>query len=126
MRMPSVAQQFWNPQVYHKRAAKASAATLIHTRPSKLTAKAALVVLDWVVGAFVGAGAFVGEEESVLDVLKVILATELELEVVAGVTTGADVDVPFAETDPKFGAATAVEGSTRVPTPHGMGSFEPG
>jgi len=113
---------------HHTKPATTSAAALIHTRPSKLTMDAAFVVLFE--GVPVTEGVDESVEEAVLEELEVLeagpfvgLAGETDVS-----STEADDDAPLADAapPPKLGAATAVEGSTRAPVPHGMGSFESG
>jgi hypothetical protein len=115
---------------HHRRAAKTRAAALIHTRPSKLTTEAPLVALvDLVVGVVEAAESVSVIEEGrdeELDELGIVAATRVELALVAGETAGADADALVESDVAKLGAATAVEGSTRAPTPQGMASPDSG
>jgi len=111
------------------KAATTRAAALIHTRPSKLTTEAPLVVvLVEGVPVVEGAEESVAEEEEEESLLEVCGA-----ESVVGLAgevneIEADDEAPLGDASPppKLGAATAVEGSTRAPLPQGMASFEPG
>jgi len=97
-------------------------------RPSKLTAEAPLVVLvDWVVGVLEAEG--VEEEATVtkLGKLEGVAVTGVELELLAEVTTGPVTDTLLPPSvASKLGGGTAVEGSTRAPTPQGMSAPDSG
>jgi hypothetical protein len=124
----SVLQTISGSVNHHRRAAKTRAAALIHTRPSKLTTEPLLVELvDLVVGVVeAGVSVEVGGRDEELDELAVVGATGVELTLVAGATAGVDPEALLKPDAAKLGAGTAVEGSTRAPTPQGMGSPESG